>query len=150
MKQLPSCSGDSPLVTRLKRLGYAPAALVVRPRPPLLAGAAAVVLLAAASIPFFPRSFLPPFNEGTLTVNVLLNPGTSLAESNRIGTLAEAARRRRAGGDQVGRRTGPRRAGRACRGRPLHRDGRRSEAVRTQPRGGHRRPARAPGRCCRR
>jgi HME family heavy-metal exporter len=29
-------------------------------------------------VPFFPRSFLPPFNEGTLTVNLLLNPGTSL------------------------------------------------------------------------
>jgi HME family heavy-metal exporter len=75
-------------------------------RRALLAGAAAVVVLGAASVPFFPRSFLPPFNEGTLTVNVLLNPGTSLAESNRIGTLAEQTRRRVPEVTQVGRRTG--------------------------------------------
>ena len=87
MKQLHA--GDSPLVAWLKRgdakllnwsFGHART---------LLAGALALVVLVAVSVPFFPRSFLPPFNEGTLTVNVLLNPGTSLTESNRIGTLAE-------------------------------------------------------------
>jgi len=104
MKQLHA--GDSPLVIRLKSwdarllhwsFGHARA---------LLAGAFALVLMVAASVPFFPRSFLPPFNEGTLTVNVLLNPGTSLTESNRIGTLAEQLVAQVPEVTQMGRRTG--------------------------------------------
>jgi HME family heavy-metal exporter len=104
MKQLHA--GDSPLVTRLKRWDAKLLHWSFGHGRQLLAGAAAVVALTAASIPFFPRSFLPPFNEGTLTVNVLLNPGTSLAESNRIGTLAEQIVAGVPEVTQVGRRTG--------------------------------------------
>jgi HME family heavy-metal exporter len=72
----------------------------------LLAAAVAAVLLAAATVPFFPRSFLPPFNEGTLTINLLLNPGTSLGESNRIGTQAELLIKQVPEVLHLGRRTG--------------------------------------------
>ena len=104
MKQLHA--GDSPLVTWLKRRDAKLLHWSFGHGRALLAGALAAVALAAASIPFFPRSFLPPFNEGTLTVNVLLNPGTSLAESNRIGTLAEQIVAGVPEVTQVGRRTG--------------------------------------------
>jgi HME family heavy-metal exporter len=73
---------------------------------PLLLAAAGLVLLAALSVPFFPKAFLPPFNEGTLTVNVLQNPGTALATSDRIGAEAERLLLTVPEVITVGRRTG--------------------------------------------
>lgn len=54
---------------------------------------AVVALLVAASmtmIVWMGGEFLPPFNEGTLTINVQTEPGTSLAESGRVAHLVEA------------------------------------------------------------
>ncbi len=99
-------TGDSPLVRLLKRLDTRLLHWSFRHVKLLLSAAVIVVLLAIASIPFFPRAFLPAFNEGTLTVSLLLQPGISLTESNRIGTLAENLLLQVPEVKQVGRRTG--------------------------------------------
>jgi Cu/Ag efflux pump CusA len=55
----------------------------------VMAGAALLFLLTMATLPFVGTAFLPEFNEGTLTINVQAQPGTSLSESNRIGQISE-------------------------------------------------------------
>ncbi|MBK1643610.1 CusA/CzcA family heavy metal efflux RND transporter [Thiocapsa imhoffii] len=98
--------GDSPVVRHLKRLQAGVLSVCLRAPRRVLAAALLLVVMAAASLPFLPRSFLPAFNEGTLTINLLLNPGVSLSESNRIGTLAEQLILEVPEVTQVGRRTG--------------------------------------------
>ena len=97
---------DSPLVRWLKRWDSRVLAWSF-PRAKWLVGGAAVgVIVAAASVPFFPRAFLPTFNEGAMVLSLLFNPGTSLSEANRMGALAESLIAQVPGVAQVGRRTG--------------------------------------------
>ncbi len=98
--------GDGWLVRKLKAIDRR---LLERtlPHPGLvLGGTALAVVLAAASVPFLGTSFLPPFNEGTATVNVLARPGTSLEASNQLGLSAEALLLSVPEVLSVGRRTG--------------------------------------------
>ena len=98
--------GDSPLVAWLKR-GQRRILLAAFAHAHSILIAAVLLLLAAvASVGSLPRAFLPAFNEGTLTIGVLLNPGTSLSESNRIGSLAENLLLQVPEVKSVGRRTG--------------------------------------------
>src|SRR5690606_20749229 len=45
-----------------------------------------VALIALSSMG---RSFLPEFNEGSLTISAVTKPGASLEESNKLGNLVE-------------------------------------------------------------
>ena len=63
---------------------------LARPRP-IYTTMVALLVGASALLPFFGRSFLPPFNEGSLTVSVVSAPGITLAESDEIGRAVEEA-----------------------------------------------------------
>jgi HME family heavy-metal exporter len=67
---------------------------------------AAGVLAAGIGAWVLPRSFLPQFNEGTILVNLRYNPGISLAESNRLGAIAERLIMTVPEVKSLGRRTG--------------------------------------------
>ena len=98
--------GDTRLLAWLKvRYRSALQAVLRRPRAALGAGTLAVGL-AAAAVPFFPTSFLPPFNEGTLMIGLRLNPGVTLTESSALARQAEMLVRQVPEVVHVGRRSG--------------------------------------------
>ncbi len=98
--------GEGRLVTGLKAL-YRPV-LDFAVRKPNLVILSAALVFAASLIPllFIGRSFLPAFNEGSLTVLVATAPGTSLEKSSEIGTLIELALKRHPNVKQTLRKTG--------------------------------------------
>lgn len=79
-----------PFVARTLKKYYGQALeWALRHRTGVLGGT--IALFVAAMITFFTlgRSFLPPFNEGSFTINVSTLPGISLEESDNIGRRAE-------------------------------------------------------------
>jgi HME family heavy-metal exporter len=76
-------------------------------RPAFVVGLPVVAVAAAVFAgALLPRAFLPAFNEGTALISVILQPGISLAESDRIGRIAENIVAEVPEVRSVGRRTG--------------------------------------------
>ncbi len=83
---------DEPWLLRQCQRAYERSLAVALRRPvPLLAAATLALLSALALVPFLGRSFLPPFNEGSLTIGLVSPLGTPLAEGDRIGHDVEQA-----------------------------------------------------------
>jgi CzcA family heavy metal efflux pump len=97
---------DGWLVRGLKRLQER-LLRVTLVHPFVVMGGAFVVFAATlATVPLLGREFLPEFNEGTATINLLAAPGVSLAASNELGHAAEALILGVPEVKSVGRRTG--------------------------------------------
>jgi CzcA family heavy metal efflux pump len=80
-------------------------AALARARVVALAALAALVA-AAIGVAFAGRAFLPDFNEGSLTVNVVTLPGTSLAASDEVARRVEEIMLSHPEVVQTARRTG--------------------------------------------
>ncbi|MGD9944272.1 MAG: efflux RND transporter permease subunit [Burkholderiaceae bacterium] len=98
--------GDTRMLTWLKnRYGTALQSVLNRPAA-ALAAAGIAVAAALAAVPFFPTTFLPPFNEGTLLIGLRLNPGVTLTESSALAARAELLVSQVPEVTHVGRRSG--------------------------------------------
>ena len=72
----------------------------------ILAAVAVATLVSVGVVMQLGRDFLPPFDEGTVQVNVILPPGTSLDASNRIAAMVDERIRTVSGVANFSRRTG--------------------------------------------
>lgn len=73
---------------------------------PVLAAAGVALLVAVGLFFTLGRNFLPPFNEGSLTIGISTLPGISLPESDSLGRQAERALLEIPEVKAVGRKTG--------------------------------------------
>ncbi|MDP2301965.1 MAG: efflux RND transporter permease subunit [Ignavibacteria bacterium] len=84
-----SKEGDSFVVTKLKTLYERVLKFTLKHPKTILTASVVAFAITISVIPFLGRSFLPEFNEGSLTLSLVTLPGTSLEEANKIGNLAE-------------------------------------------------------------
>jgi len=79
-----------PPVVRWMQAAYRPVLAVVLRWPRTVIGMGLLAFVAAAlTVPLLGRTFLPEFNEGTLVVNAVSLPGTSLDEADVMGRMIE-------------------------------------------------------------
>jgi HME family heavy-metal exporter len=97
---------ESSLVRVLKKWNAGLLSWAFRHRGLVFVSVGLAITAAAGGATLLPRAFLPQFNEGTFTINILFNPGISLAESHRVGLIAERLILEVPEVKAVGRRTG--------------------------------------------
>jgi HME family heavy-metal exporter len=98
--------GDTKVLAWLKaRYQQSLMPVLNKPKAAIAAGVVAV-LIAGVSVPFFAKTFLPPFNEGTLLIGMRLNPGVTLEESSKLASQAELLLQGVPEITHVGRRSG--------------------------------------------
>lgn len=81
---------DPFLLRWLKRIDEKVLRWTLRHPWPILTTTLALAVLSKMVIFWMGSDFLPPFNEGTLTISLQTEPGTSLVESSRIARRAES------------------------------------------------------------
>jgi CzcA family heavy metal efflux pump len=98
--------GES-LIVRWLKTAYRPG-LAISLRSPnlIIAGSFIVFIISLIPLFFIGRSFLPSFNEGSLTVMVATAPGTSIEKSAAIASLAEGVLLNHPNITKTARRTG--------------------------------------------
>lgn len=83
-------SEKEPFVSRSLKKAYRSALEWALNYKKVVIGSSCVLLVVSLIILFsLGRSFLPPFNEGSLTINISTMPGISLEESNKMGLMTE-------------------------------------------------------------
>ncbi|QCK87367.1 efflux RND transporter permease subunit [Phreatobacter aquaticus] len=97
---------ESWLIRLLKRGNAGVLAVALRRPRALMAMTVLAVMAAGTGAVLLPRSFLPAFNEGSFTINMVFNPGISLSESHRVGLIAERLLMDMPEVRVIGRRTG--------------------------------------------
>jgi HME family heavy-metal exporter len=97
---------DTFVVRRLKRANRVVLDWAFARRGLVFGTVGIAVAASAYAVTTLPREFLPPFNEGTLVLSLQYNPGISLAESHRLGFIAERLLAQVPEVKSVGRRTG--------------------------------------------
>ncbi|KAA6300874.1 MAG: Cobalt-zinc-cadmium resistance protein CzcA [Candidatus Ordinivivax streblomastigis] len=77
------------MVRRLKTIYAVTLSWTMEHKNYVLYGTGVVLVITLVMFFWLGRSFLPPFNEGSFTINVSTLPGISLEESDKIGRMAE-------------------------------------------------------------
>ncbi|MFN3698246.1 MAG: efflux RND transporter permease subunit [Pseudobdellovibrio sp.] len=80
---------EGTLVTKLKAIDRKILNIVLNHPKIVISSTVFLFIISVALVPFMGKDFLPQFNEGTATVNVITQPGISLEESNAKGQQAE-------------------------------------------------------------